>query len=177
MASNNKPTQEINHDVTSEAESGLVEINSLNRNLLFYEIYNNRILTNPAHQSSYFKMIKNRLQNKYPESSNKHNSGSYEREVADRLDLLRAMSYFWKTPSSVSNVNRDEIKKFFHDIAKNKDENILVRRQAYKNWLIFNERLTGYEKTRLAANKESRLLHLVSFSDDQLIESLTESSE
>ena len=176
-ANSNQSTQNIQTVVAPKDESGLVDISSLSRSLLFNEIYNNKILTNKNHQNAYFQMIKIRLQNKYPPSSATAHAGQYEREVADRLGLLRAMSHFWKNPSDVPSVEQREIKKFFHDIAKNKDENIMVRRQAYKNWLVFGDSPTRYDKTRLAASTDSRLLHLVSFSDEQLIESLTESAD
>jgi hypothetical protein len=87
------------------------------------------------------------------------------------------MSHFWITPSAVKNVDSKQIKGFFHDVAKNKNENIMVRRQAYKNWLTFGDGAQQSEKQRLAANSDSRLLHLVSLSDEFLIESLTETEQ
>ena len=122
-------------------------------------------------------MIQSRLNSEYPRSVASSHSSAYEREVANRLGLLRAMSHFWTVPNSVKNVDKKQIKDFFHDVAKNKNENIMVRRQAYKNWLTFGDSAGQSEKQRLAANSDSRLLHLVSLSDESLIESLTETEQ
>lgn len=159
------------------ANPSYVDLARLSQNLLFNEIYNNKVLQKEEHQNVYFQMIQSRLSSEYPRSVASSHSSAYEREVANRLGLLRAMSQFWATPNAVKNVEAKQIKDFFHDIAKNKNENIMVRRQAYKNWLTFGDSAQPSEKQRLAANSDSRLLHLVSLSDESLIESLTETEQ
>jgi hypothetical protein len=159
------------------ANPSYVDLARLSQNLLFNEIYNNKVLQKEEHQNVYFQMIQSRLSSEYPRSVASSHSSAYEREVANRLGLLRAMSHFWATPNAVKNVEAKQIKDFFHDVAKNKNENIMVRRQAYKNWLTFGDSAQPSEKQRLAANSDSRLLHLVSLSDESLIESLTETEQ
>jgi hypothetical protein len=122
-------------------------------------------------------MIYARLNSQYPQSSSGISNNSYEREVENRLGLLRAMSHFWASPTEVKNVDPKQIKDFFYSVAKNKNENIMVRRQAYKNWLTFGEQVADVQKQRVAENSDRRLLHLVSFSDESLIESLTHSEQ
>ena len=177
---NNKAAQTQANGVTGAVENsnpGFVDLTNLSQNLLFNEIYNNKVLQQEAHQKVYFQMIQSRLTSEYPHSVASSHSNAYEREVANRLGLLRAMSQFWATPNTVKNVDAKQIKDFFHDVAKNKTENIMVRRQAYKNWLTFGDSAQQSEKQRLAANSDSRLLHLVSLSDESLIESLTETEQ
>ena len=53
----------------------------------------------------------------------------------------------------------------------------MVRRQAFKNWLTFGNTVTQNEKSQLLASADSKLLHLISLSDENLIQSLTESAE
>ena len=161
----------------NNAVSTYVDLARLSQNLLFNEIYNNKVLQQEANHGVYFQMIQSRLYSEYPRSVASSHSNAYEREVANRLGLLRAMSHFWMSPNTVKNVEPKQIKEFFHDIAKNKNENIMVRRQAYKNWLTFGDSAQQSEKQRLAANSDSRLLHLVSLSDESLIESLTETEQ
>lgn len=168
----NNPTGSIDH-----ANPQYVDLARLSQNGLFNEIYNNKVLQQEAHHGVYFQMIQSRLSSEYPRSVASSHSSAYEREVANRLGLLRAMSQFWAIPNSVKNVDAKQIKNFFHDVAKNKNENIMVRRQAYKNWLTFGDSAQQSEKQRLAANSDSRLLHLVSLSDESLIESLTETEQ
>ena len=159
------------------ANPSFVDLASLSQNLLFNEIYNNKVLQQEAHHGVYFQMIQSRLNSEYPSSVASSHSSAYEREVANRLGLLRAMSHFWATPTTIKNVDAKQVKEFFHIVAKNKSENIMVRRQAYKNWLTFGESSQQIDKQRLAANSDSRLLHLVSLSDEALIESLTDTEQ
>lgn len=154
----------------------IVDLEKLSQYELFHELYNSKILKTSANQKIYFEKIKNRLNSKYPAPVVSEHKTSYEKEVANRLGLLRAMSQFWPTPKEVS-LNHKEVKKFFYDIALNKDENFMVRRQAFKNWLTFGNSVSQNEKNQLMASADSRLLHLVSLSDENLIQSLTESAE
>lgn len=153
------------------------DLSKLSQNLLFNEIYKNKVLQHESHHSLYFQMIQARLNSQYPQSPSGIATNSYEREVENRLGLLRAMSHFWSNPTEVKNVDPKQIKNFFYSVAKNKNENIMVRRQAYKNWLTFGEHVADSQKHRLAQNSDRRLLHLVSFSDESLIESLTHSEQ
>ncbi|MGZ3692391.1 MAG: hypothetical protein ACXVAX_12865, partial [Pseudobdellovibrio sp.] len=76
--------------------------------------------------------------------------------------LLKTMQYQWPDQKSFKQLNAQEVKNYFHEIARNEKENILVRRQAYKNWVA------------LGSQKEERLAQLVNFSDEQMMQSLTE---
>lgn len=176
---NNQVTSQVGKSTGSvdKAAPSYVDLAHLSQNLLFNEIYNNKVLQQEDHHGVYFQMIQSRLNSEYPRSVASSHSSAYEREVANRLGLLRAMSHFWTTPNNVKTVEAKQIKDFFHDVAKNKNENIMVRRQAYKNWLTFGDSAQQSEKQRLAANSDSRLLHLVSLSDESLIESLTETEQ
>ena len=162
---------------SSSAKTVPADLVKMNQAELFNELYNNKVLDQTAHQQVYFEMIQSRLSNKYPEGIKLKHESAYEREVANRLGLLRAMSLFWPTPKQVGLVDRTAIKNFFAHVAKNKNENLMVRRQAYKNWLTFGNSVAQDEKNRMAQNADSRLLHLVSLSDENLIESLTDSAE
>lgn len=157
--------------------SELADLSHLTQSELFSELHNRKILLQPNNQQSYFTMIQTRLNQPYPIAGASKHAGNAEREIASRLGLLRAMSMYWPTPKQVHGVNHTVIKNFFAQVAKNKKENLMIRRQAYKNWLTFGDSVSQADKTRMAENADSRLLHLVSLSDENLIESLTESAE
>lgn len=152
------------------------DLETLSQFELFHQLYNVRVLKNPATHTIYFEKIKSRLKAKYPVTTVSEHKTNYEKEVANRLGLLRAMSQFWPSPRDVK-VNQKEIKNFFHHIAKNKNENFMIRRQAFKSWLSFGNTVSQTEKNKLLAGADSRLLHLVSLSDENLMQALTESAE
>lgn len=154
-----------------------VDLAHISQNELFGELFNNKVLQQEPHQQAYFKMIEARLNSPYPSDSGNKHSGPVEREISNRLGLLRAMGLFWIVPADVKSVDRNQLKNFFAHLAKSKTENLMVRRQAYKNWLSFGNTVSQIEKNRMAENADSRLLHLVSLSDENLIESLTDSAE
>ena len=155
----------------------LADLSHLSQSELFGELHNKKVLLQLNNQQSYFNMIQTRLIQPYPVAGASKHSGNTEREIASRLGLLRAMSMYWPTPKQLPNVNRTVIKNFFAQVAKNKKENLMIRRQAYKNWLTFGDSVSQTNKNRMAENADNRLLHLVSLSDENLIESLTESAE
>ena len=154
----------------------IVDLDRLSQFELFHQLYNNKVLMVRGNQATYFEAIKGRISSKYPPPVQSEHKTAYEKEVANRLGILRAMAQFWPTPKEVS-VSQKEIKKFFHDIARNKEENFMVRRQAFKNWLTFGNSVAPADKNQLLASADSRLLHLISLSDENLIQSLTESAE
>ncbi|MCC2678319.1 MAG: hypothetical protein K0R29_895 [Pseudobdellovibrio sp.] len=80
---------------------------------------------------------------------------NYERDLRERMQLLGVVAHS-KT------VTVAESKDFFLNLARNKNENILVRRQAYKHWL------------KLSSPQNSGLVQLASFSDETMLESLTQ---
>lgn len=154
----------------------IADLENLSQFELFHQLYNSKVLVSPVSHAVYFEKIKKRINSKYPAPVQSEHRTAYEKEVANRLGLLKAMSQFWPTPKEVS-VNQKEIKQFFHGIARNKEENFMVRRQAFKNWLTFGNSVSQNEKTQLLASADSKLLHLISLSDENLIQSLTESAE
>ena len=114
-------------------------------------------------------MIKNRLQSPYMNSTYKVQA--YQKEMNNRLSILKAMADFWSSEKDLKYISAVQLKKFFLDVARNKDENIVIRRQAYKNLITFeNYKDMVDQKRKIASN--SKLLHLVSFSDESMIESL-----
>ena len=160
----------------AKAPNQIVDLEHLSQYELFHQLYNSKVLVARTSQAVYFEKIKNRLNSKYPAPVQSEHKTAYEKEVANRLGLLKAMSQFWPTPKEVS-ISQKEIKQLFHEIAKNKDENLMVRRQAFKNWLTFGNTAAQSEKNQLLASADSKLLHLISLSDENLIQSLTESAE
>ncbi|MBY0554506.1 hypothetical protein K2P97_08255 [bacterium] len=153
-----------------------VALERLSQYELFNELYNSKVLTEKNNHNAYFEKIKSRLTSPYPFGPATEHKSDYEKEVANRLGLLKAMASFWPTPKQVS-YDQKEIKKFFFNVASNKKENLMVRRQAYKNWLSFGDSVASAEKSKFLAVNDSELLHLISMSDDALAESLTESAE
>ncbi len=153
-----------------------VDLEKLSQYELFHQLYNARILQEATNHEFYFEKIKARLTSKYPIAVKTEHKSNYEKEVADRLGLLRAMSHFWPSPKEV-HYDHKTIKQFFYEVANNKDENLMVRRQAYRNWLSFGNSVSRNDKGRFIASNDDRLLHLVSLSDENLIETLTESAE
>lgn len=153
-----------------------VALDKLSQGELFHELYNAKILKQASNQTLYFEKIRARLSSQYPAPVLSEHKTDYEKEVANRIGLLKAMARFWPSPREVS-VDQTVIKQFFFDIAKNKKENFMVRRQAYKNWLTFGDTVSPSDKNRLLASADGRLLHLISLSDENLIQNLTESAD
>lgn len=114
-----------------------------------------------------FETIKSRLTSPYPEKSPLH-SKNYDREVKARLGLLQAMFVYWSAPATQVKVNSAAVKNLFAQVAKSKTENLMVRRQAYRNWLTFQVP-AGPSTTRLAS--------LASHSDENLIGNLTKDAQ
>lgn len=123
---------------------------------------------------SFFLMLKNKMNSEYPTQSNLNSK--YEREVARRLSLLKTMQHQWPDQKSYKQINPQELKNYFHSLARNEKENILVRRQAYKNWLSLSNQQELKNEKLIEHNKE-RLAQLVNFSDAEMIDSLTSETE
>jgi hypothetical protein len=83
---------------------------------------------------------------------------NYERDLRQRLELLNNLAHTKAAPIA-------ETKEFFLSLAKNKNENIVVRRQAYKNWMNLHD------------NKKENLVQLATFSDESMLESLTQGQD
>lgn len=154
----------------------VVNLESLSQSELFHELYNSKVLSARINQSIYFEKIKSRLTSRYPPAEVSDHRTAYEKEVSNRMGILKAMSQFWPSPREVV-LNQLDLKKFFFEIASNKSENLMVRRQAYKNWLSFGNTISSVEKSRLLASADSKLTHLISLSDETLIQALTERAE
>lgn len=80
---------------------------------------------------------------------------NYERDLRERMQLLTIMAHSKSVPVA-------ETKEFFLTLARNKNEDMLVRRLAYKNWLELHE------------DKKENLVQLATFSDESMLESLTQ---
>ena len=94
-------------------------------------------------KNSSFENVKEKLTAKYRKN--------YSQDVRERLNLL-------KTMAENKNLNAQQ---FYHDLARSNDQDILVRRQAYKNWLM-------------SKNKNEHLQQLATFSDGGMLNSLTQ---
>lgn len=151
-------------------------LESLSQYELFNQLYNSKVLTEKNNQSVYFEKIRTRLTSPYPIGVATIHKSDYEKEVANRIGLLKAMATFWPTPHQVQ-YDQKKIKQFFYNVASSKKENLMVRRQAYKNWLSFGDSVASADKSKFLNSNDAELLHLVSLSDDMLAESLTESAD
>jgi len=80
---------------------------------------------------------------------------NYERDLHERLELLSTLIHSKQVPVA-------ESKAFFLNLARNKNENIVIRRQAYKQWL------------QLTDQKKETLVQLATFSDESMLEALTQ---
>lgn len=175
ISPDNDPTSATSNTNSGAFNHKPFDIEKLSQSELFHALYNKNILAVKTHQFIYFNKIKDRLKSPYPDSPESEHRTQYEKEVAHRMGLLRAMRHYWPTPKQVS-VNHHDIKAFFWQVAANPRENIMVRREAYKNWLGFGNTTTQKDKMNLLATSNTKLLHLISVSDDTLIEQLSESA-
>jgi hypothetical protein len=167
------PNQVANVNPANSAATP-VDLQNLSQYELFNELYNSKVLNQTNNHALYFDKIRARLKSAYPAHEVSEFKTKYEKEVANRIGLLKAMSVFWPTPRQVS-LSQKPIKLFFYEVASNKSENVMVRRQAYKNWMSFGNSISETEKNKFLNDNDTKLLHLVSLSDDALAESLTES--
>ncbi len=135
--------------------AGLVDLSKISQSELLFEVYNKKVLLDSKNQAGYFEMIKKRMATEYPVSAK-----ASHREVNARLGLLQAMVVFWNSNGAA--VEHSQLSQFFAQVAKSKQENLMVRRQAYKNWLTFQ------------AQPNSRLASLANHSDENLIGSLAQ---
>jgi hypothetical protein len=173
----NQNTSITNQNSTSGAlVLPAVDLQNLSQYELFNELYNSKVLSQTANHTIYFEKIRARLKSPYPAREVSEFKTKYEKEVANRLGLLKAMAKFWPTPQQVR-VSQKTIKQFFYEVASKKSENLMIRRQAYKNWMSFGDSITLAEKNKFLNDNDTKLLHLVSLSDDALAESLTESAD
>lgn len=156
-------------------QSSPVNLDTLSRKDLFHALYNAEVLTDRNQHKFYFEKIKSRLMQKYPKSTGIKHVNEYEIEVVNRLGILRALAKYWQ-PANQSTINPNELKKFFHSVALKTSEPLMIRRQAYKNWLSFGNTVTAQDKKRFIASNDSKLLHLISISDETLIQSLMQES-
>ena len=106
-----------------------------------------------THYSYSVDNLKNKFQKKYGKN--------YKREINQRLALLKLTDFKQDSLQYV------QAKQFYLELARNQNEDLLVRRQAYKNWLSMNQ-LTNEKKVETV-----RLGHLADFSDDKMLNSLT----
>ncbi len=139
----------------------LTEKSAPNATILLNDIYNLHALKKASLQKEYLLEIKNYFY--LPEKTTLN--------IKHKLNLLTALSIYWNSNSTIVGLEPNEYSLFLIQLAKNKTENILVRKQAYKNWLLIN-------KPVVAENKKiqyNRLAQLVNFSDENLMNSISES--
>jgi hypothetical protein len=148
--------------------AGLTDLSALSQSELLYEVYNRKVLLDSAKQNDYFAMIRKRITSDYP-AKTAHHSKIFDREVKARLGLLQAMAAFWHPKNSDVRVNPSELRNFFAQVAKSNQENLMVRRQAYKNWLSIQDPPTQSSHSRLAT--------LATHSDENLIGSLAQDTQ
>lgn len=135
---------------------------------LLTAIYNEKVLTKGFLQKDYF----NKIETYFTAHSADVDMTAQKKslELKHKLSFLMAFSTNWSAPQKISGFEPKEYAQFLKRIAQNKNEHLLVRKQAYKNWLAFSQdgliAHSGAEKVRLA--------QLVTFSDTQMIDSLSQ---
>ena len=143
----------------------------LNAPDLLAAIYNQKVLTRDFNQKDYFKKIETYFTAHQPGSTatTPHNSAL---ELKHKLSFLIAFSANWNTPQKISGFQPQEYAQFLKNLAQNRNEHILVRKQAYKNWLSFTQETVAVNAR--SATEKLRLAQLVTFSDAQMIDSLSQ---
>lgn len=143
----------------------------LNAPDLLAAIYNQKVLTRDFNQKDYFKKIETYF-TAHQSYSTRSTPQKNALELKHKLSFLIAFSTNWNTPQKISGFEPQEYAQFLKSLAQNKNEHILVRKQAYKNWLSFTQEAVAVN-ARTAAEKV-RLAQLVTFSDAQMIDSLSQ---
>lgn len=139
---------------------------------LLAAIYNQKVLTRDFNQQDYFKKIETYFTSHQIDSA-VTNPQKNALELKHKLSFLMAFSTNWNTPQKISGFEPQDYAQFLKRLAQNRNEHILVRKQAYKNWLNFTQAAVAVN-ARSAAEKV-RLAQLVTFSDAQMIDSLSQS--
>lgn len=139
---------------------------------LLVDIYNRKVLKQQKLQFNYFEKVKTYFA--------KQNFLLQNRELTviqndlstkNKLSFLIAFSQYWERPQSISGFSPTDYARFLMDISKNKKESLLVRKQAYRNWLVFTG--TDHQLANTPSRSQNRMAQLVSFSDEKLMDSLT----
>ena len=153
------------------AQMAQAQAQQLNAPDLLVAIYNQKVLTRDFHQKDYFKKIETYFtaHQVYAAATTPQKNAL---ELKHKLSFLVAFSTNWNTPQKISGFEPQEYAQFLKRLAQNKNEHILVRKQAYKNWLSFTQEAVAIN-ARSAAEKV-RLAQLVTFSDAQMIDSLSQ---
>lgn len=117
------------------------------------------------------KILKDRFQQKYSQEQLGHYSVA-EHQSADRLGILKAWGK--KSQRIQDKSLRDQVAQFFDSVAKNKNENLSVRRQALKSLILAQYDLTETQRMERTAQQDRRLMGIAAVSDEQMIEALLE---
>jgi hypothetical protein len=147
------------------------EAQGLNAPDILAAIYNKKVLTQELQQKDYFSKIETYF---IAHSGFKTQPVSMQKsslELKNKLSFLMALSTNWNVPQKIVGFEAKNYAQFLKSLAQNKNEHLLVRKQAYKNWLNFTHE-------EVASNAQStekvRLAQLVTFSDAQMIDSLSQ---
>lgn len=144
----------------------------LNAPELLAAIYNEKVLTREFLQKDYFKKIETYFTAHHAATDSNERSQKNILETKHKLSFLMALSTNWSTPQKISGFAPNEYATFLKKLAQNKEEHLLVRKQAYKNWLAFTQEALATNNH--SASEKVRLAQLVTFSDSQMIDSLSQ---
>ena len=117
-------------------------------------------------QGQIFRAIDKRLAKPYGIDSHRN-----EREVIQRLNLLQAMSHYWPNDKVLLQVAPGQLKDLLLRLAKDNNEDMQVRRQAYKYWMNF------CAASGMISTEKAKLANLATHSDSRLIATLAQSAE
>lgn len=148
------------------------EAQHLNAPDLLTAIYNEKVLTKNFQQKDYFKKVETYFTAHQALSTGATASQKNALEIKHKLSFLMAFSANWNTPQKIVGFEAQDYAQFLRSVAQNKNENLLVRRQAYKNWLNFTQEAVAANAH--SASEKVRLAQLVTFSDSEMIDSLSQ---
>ncbi|QDK36711.1 hypothetical protein [Bdellovibrio sp. NC01] len=93
----------------------------------------------------------------------------YQAVIADRVGILKALEEQIPAKRSPSATLAPQLKSFYQTVLDNKDENWLVKRQAFKNVKSF---LTTSERENYYSRLDSRVVALASQSEAELLQAV-----
>lgn len=93
----------------------------------------------------------------------------FQEAIVDRVGILKALEQQMPAKRSPSATLAPQLKNFYQTVLNNKDENWLVKRQAFKNVKSF---LTTSERENYYSRLDSRVVALASQSEAELLQAV-----
>lgn len=138
---------------------------------LLAAIYNEKVLTKDFQQKDYFKKVETYFTAHSGLETKTDSAQKKSLELKHKLSFLMAFSTNWNAPQKIVGFEPQEYAQFLKSLAQNKNEHLLVRKQAYKNWLNFTQDAT---LANAHPSEKVRLAQLVTFSDTQMIDAMSQ---